>query len=66
MFLTKLIYLPKSIKAAKEIANMHSYFTEKERKTYKQRFKDNLEWIFKTGDSNIFYNMYGLDIVGSD
>lgn len=46
------------------ILNDPSVYPEMQRKTKRQRFKDNLIWLLKHHEVNRYYNTYGLDVVG--
>ena len=43
-----------------------TYYPEKERKSREERKKDLLAWLKERGEANEYYNIYGLDIKGSD
>ena len=43
-----------------------TYYPELERKSREERKKDLLEWKRVHGEANEYYNIYGLDIKGSD
>lgn len=43
-----------------------SYFPEKERKSYIRRVCDMMKWYLKYRSLNTFYNLYGMDIKGTD
>lgn len=51
---------PKAIAQAKD----ESYFPELDRKPYSQRKKENIAWLLKNYEANVFYTLYGLDIKG--
>lgn len=55
-----------AVKEARDCALAPSYFPEAERKTEKQRIKENMAWAKKYGEPNKFYNLYGLDRVDSN
>lgn len=59
-----LVRTAKAIPAAIREAKADSYFSEQERKPYFSRLMDNLSWAFRYHESNPFYCLYGLDLVG--
>ena len=60
-----IICIIKDFKKVFSISTMELYYPEKKRKKY-LRIKDNLMWLFKHGEANIYYNLFGLDIIGSN
>lgn len=55
---------PKNLSKVKRIVDGHTYFPEKRRKPKSIRLKENLAYLLKNHEVNIYYNSYGLDIVG--
>ena len=55
---------PKNLLKVKRIVDGHTYFPEKRRKPKSIRLKENLAYLLKNHEVNIYYNSYGLDIVG--
>lgn len=49
-----------------KILKQKSYFPEQKRKNKLVQFIDNIFWLIKNNEANIFYQLYGLDIVGSN
>lgn len=60
------IQVKNAVTEAKQCALAPSYFPEIERKTEQQRIEENVAWARKYGEANKFYNLYGLDRVGSN
>lgn len=48
-----------------KILKQKSYFSEQKRKSKWVQFIDNIFWLIKSNEANQFYQLYGLDIVGS-
>lgn len=55
---------PKNLLKIKGIIDGDTYFPEKQRKSKKTRLIDNFVYLLKNHEVNIYYNSYGLDIVG--
>ena len=55
---------PKNLSKIKGIVDGHTYYPEKKRKSRLKRKKDNLIYLIKNREVNIYYNSYGLDIEG--
>lgn len=47
------------------ISNASCYYPNKIRKNAVARYFDNIAWLVKKGEKNLFYTQYGLDIRGS-
>ena len=56
--LMKPINMFKIITVVKE----KTYYPEKKRKNILSRIIDNIDWVWKNGEINSFYNLYGFDI----
>lgn len=63
--LNYLLTVMKSFPKTFSISNGMSYYPEKERKPFIVRLFDNFNWLFKYGEINTYYTLYGLDIKGS-
>ena len=55
---------PKNLSKRKGIVDGHTYNPEKKRKSRLKRKKDNLIYLIKHREVNIYYTSYGLDIEG--
>ena len=62
----KLKKMINSVFAIRKIINEDSYYQEKKRKSKIKRWLDNFHWLLDNHDVNVYYNLYGLDIVGND
>lgn len=51
---------PKNLSKVKRIVDGHTYFPEKRRKPKSIRLKENLAYLLKNHECNIYYNSYGL------
>ncbi len=56
-----ILFVIKNRKLAIEQAQAESYYPELKRKPYLRRKKENLLWLKKYHEVNIFYTLYGLD-----
>ena len=54
------------LKLIEKTLDAPSYYPEKERKSREERKKDLLAWKKERGEANEHYNVWGLDIKGSD
>ncbi|MCR5120575.1 MAG: hypothetical protein K6B44_13260 [Lachnospiraceae bacterium] len=54
------------MKLIEEVLDAPTYYPEKERKSREERRKDLLDWRKEHLEVNEYYNIYGLDIKGSD
>lgn len=54
----------KAIRGAKKIAFGPSYFPELNQKSVKTKIRENTTWARRYGEVNLFYSLYGFDIVG--
>lgn len=57
--------LVKEIPAIFKVLKQESYFPEKERKSKWAQLSDNVSWLIKYNEANTFYQLYGLDTIGS-
>lgn len=62
----KLCDLIVKIPDAMRIADQPSYYPEQKRKKVLVRRWENLRWLIRYHEINEYYNLYGLDAVGSD
>lgn len=53
----------KSLFKINSILNEQSYYPEMKRKNRIKRLFENVNWILKYGEPNMFYNLYGFDII---
>ena len=59
------IYLfPRNLFRIRKIVNGVSYYPDRVRKSKKRRFVDNIIYLLKYHEVNIYYNSYGLDVNG--
>lgn len=61
-FIWTLLWFPVAI----SMAFAESYYPEKPRKDVLIRLIDNIYWVLRYQRANIFYTLYGLDIVGGN
>lgn len=47
------------------IVESDSYYPEKARKKKARRYFDNVVWLFANHEANEFYNLYGMDVLGT-
>ena len=54
--------LPANLKKISKVIRQPSYYPELERKTRKEMWKDNVDWLLEKKEVNYLYTGYGLDI----
>ena len=64
LILARPYYFIKFFKNSLQIALADSYYPEEPRKAVVRRIIDNLIWVIINGETNDFYNLYGMDIIG--
>lgn len=57
-----IVLIPHNISVIKQLVNGISYYPEKERKSKSLRWFENLKYLLKNREANIYYNSYGLDV----
>ncbi len=62
--LKRIISLPWDIVGIERMIRKPSYYPMLERKSIGEMRRDNLRWLWRNKELNIFYNSYGLDIMG--
>lgn len=59
--LNTFLQLPKAVSVALE----KSYYPERRRKGALRRIAENLYWLLRYHEANVYYNVYGLDLAGA-